>query len=119
VRDTLDGEGEIHLETNLLLAPHLDILMRGDMGSLLRGRKLQARILPLFPTRFRYEVLKGKSEGLQGFFWSEAGRAVPTHLLRYFARVTLPATVSLWIAWNPEDTLTPRPQDVEKLFKNR
>lgn len=119
VRDHLDGEGEVHVETNLLLAPHLDILMRGDMGSLLRGRKLQARILPLFPTRFRYEVLKGKSQGLQGFYWSESGRAVPTHLLRYFARVQAPATISLWIAWNPDDTLTPRHQDVDRLFKSR
>jgi hypothetical protein len=119
IRDTLDGEGEVHFESNLLLSPHLDILMRGDMGSLLRGRKLQARILPLFPTRFRYEVIKGKTHEMQGFLWSDAGRAVPTSLLRYYARVPVPATVSLWIAWNPEDTLSPRPQDVEKLFKGR
>lgn len=120
IRDTLDGaEGEVHFENNLLLAPHLDILMRGDMGSLLRGRKLQARILPLFPTRFRYEVVKGKTHELQGFYWSEAGKVMPTSLLRYYARVPLPCTVSLWVAWNPEDTLSPRPQDVEKLFKNR
>ena len=119
IRDTLHGEGEVHFESNLLLAPHLDMLMRGDMGSLLRGRKLQARILPLFPGRFRYEVLKGRTNGLHGFFWSEAGRAVPTNLLRYFARVQAPAVVSLWIAWNPEDTLSPRPQDVEKLFRTR
>lgn len=119
LRDTLEGEGEVHFECNLLLAPHLDILMRGDMGSLLRGKKLQARILPLFPSRFRYEVVKGRSQDLQGFFWSEGGRAVPTNLLRYYARVQLPATVSLWIAWNPEDTLTPRPQDVEKMFRGR
>lgn len=119
IRDHLDGEGEVHWESNLLLAPHLDILMRGDMGSLLRGKKLQARILPLFPARFRYEVLKGRTQGLQGFFWSESARAVPTHLLRYFARLQLPATVSTWIAWDPEDTLTPRPQDVEKLFRSR
>lgn len=119
VRDHLDGEGEVHLESNLLLSPHLDVLMRGDMGSLLRGRKLQVRIMPLFPTRFRYEMLKGKSQGLQGFFWSEAGRAVPTNLLRYFSRVQAPCTITLWIAWNPEDTLTPRSQDVERLFRSR
>lgn len=119
IRDHLEGEGEVHLESNLLLSPHLDILMRGDMGSLLRGRKLQARILPLFPARFRYEILKGRSQDLQGFFWSETGRAVPTNLLRYYSRVQAPATISLWIAWNPEDTLTPRPQDVEKLFRTR
>lgn len=119
IRDHLDGEGEVHLENNLLLSPHLDVLMRGDMGSLLRGKRLQVRIMPLFPTRFRYEMLKGKVQGLQGFFWSEAGKAVPTHLLRYFARVQAPATVCLWIAWNPDDTLTPRPQDVDKLFRNR
>ena len=119
IRDHLDGEGEVHLESNLLLAPHLDLLMRGDMGCLLRGRKVQVRIMPLFPARFRYEMLKGKSQGLQGFFWSESGRAVPTNLLRYFSRVEAPATVCLWIAWNPEDTLTPRAQDVEKLFRSR
>ncbi|MBX3166973.1 MAG: hypothetical protein KF760_06165 [Candidatus Eremiobacteraeota bacterium] len=119
LRDHLDGEGEVHLESNLLLSPHLDVLMRGDMGSLLRGRKVQARILPLFPARFRYEMLKGRSQGLQGFFYSETGKAVPTNLLRYYSRVQAPCTVTLWIAWNPEDTLTPRVQDVERLFKSR
>ena len=110
-------EGDIHFETNLLLAPHLDVLMRGDMGCLLRGKKLQARIIPLFPSRFRYEMLKGRQqEPVAGWYWHESGRPAATNQLRYFGRFRPPFSVVLWFAWNPEDTLTPRMQDVDKLF---
>jgi hypothetical protein len=112
----LGPEGDVHFESNLVLAPQLDVLMRGDMGCLLRGKKLQARIIPLFPARFRYELLKGKQEPMAGWWWHESNRAAATNYLRYFARLKPPFSIVLWIAWNPEDTLTPRAQDVDKLF---
>ena len=116
LRDHYQGSGEVHFESNLLLGPQLDVLMRGDMGCLLRGKKLQARIIPLFPGRFRYELLKGRTDPFAGWFWSEQQKPTPTSLLRYYARFNAPLTVVLWFAWNPEDTLTPRIQDVDRLF---
>lgn len=119
IRDHLEGEGEVHLESNLLLAHHLDVLMRGDMGCLLRGKKLQARVIPLFPGRFRYELCKGRTNPFSGWTWAENRRPVPANLLRYYARLNAPATIVLYMVWNPDDTTVPRPQDVEKMFRLR
>lgn len=119
LRDRLDGSGEVHFESNLLLAPHLDVLMRGDMGCLLRGKKLQARIVPLFPGRFRYELRKGSFNPFGGWVWSDAGKPAPAHRLRYYARLQAPLTLYLWLVWDPNDTKVPRPEDLEKMFGRR
>lgn len=115
IRDTLEGEGEVDFETNLLLAPHLDILMRGDMGCLIRGKQLQARLVPIFPGRFRYSLKRGQQKPVSG--WCYAGqRPVPTYNLRYFARMTAPFSTYLWLVWDPTDTRVPRVSDLDRQF---
>ncbi len=115
IRDTLEGEGEVDFETNLLLAPHLDILMRGDMGCLIRGKQLQARLVPIFPGRFRYSLKRGQQKPVAG--WCYAGqRPVPTYSLRYFARMTAPFSTYLWLVWDPTDTRVPRVSDLDRQF---
>ncbi len=116
VRDSLEGEGDVQFEEVLLLAPHIDVMMRGDMGCLLRGRRLQARIHPVFPARFRYEMHKGRTQPFAGWVWSENGRPVATQRLRYYCRVTLPAVVYLWFGWEPGDPAVPRAEELERLF---
>lgn len=116
IRDTLEGEGEVDFETNLLLAPHLDILMRGDMGCLIRGKELQARLVPIFPGRFRYSLKRGQQKPVAG--WCYAGqRPVPTYSLRYFARMAAPFSTYLWVVWDPNDTRVPRTSDLDRQFQ--
>ncbi|MGE0492836.1 MAG: heparinase II/III family protein [Vulcanimicrobiota bacterium] len=114
IRDQLDGEGELHFESSLLLSSHLDVLMRGDMGCLLRGKQLQARIVPIFPTRFRYDLVRGCANPFGGWVWS--GKPQGVHRLRYFTRIEAPFTVYLWLAWNPNDTKVPRVEELDRLF---
>lgn len=116
IRDTLEGEGEVDFDTNLVLAPHLDILMRGDMGCLIRGKSLQARLVPIFPGRFRYSLKRGQQKPVAG--WCYAGaRAVPTYCLRYFARLAAPFSTYLWLVWDPNDTRVPRTSDLDRQYK--
>lgn len=115
VRDTLSGEGEVDFETSLLLSPHLDILMRGDMGCLIRGKKLQARLVPIFPTRFRYSLKRGQKEPVAGWCYRNA-RPIPTYALKYFARLEAPFSTYLWIVWDPNDTKVPRTEELDRLY---
>lgn len=115
VRDTLEGEGEVDFETSLLLSPHLDVLMRGDMGCLIRGKKLQARLVPIFPTRFRYSLKRGQKDPITGWCYRNA-RPIPTYSLRYFSRLEAPFSTYLWIVWDPKDTKVPRTEDLDKQY---
>lgn len=117
IRDTLDGEGEVDFETNLVLSPHLDILMRGDMGCLIRGKALQARLVPIFPGRFRYSLKRGQQQPVAGWAYA-GGRAVPTYCLRYFARMQAPFSTYLWLVWDPNDTRVPRTNDLDRQFND-
>lgn len=115
IRDTLEGEGEVDFDSHLVLAPHLDILMRGDMGCLIRGKSLQARLVPIFPGRFRYSLKRGQQKPVAG--WCYAGqRAVPTYCLRYFARLQAPFSTYLWLVWDPNDTRVPRTSDLDRQY---
>lgn len=116
IRDRLDAEAEVHLESNLLLAPHLDVLMRGDMGCLLRGKRLQARVVPIFPGRFRYELLRGSMKPFAGWIWSEAKKPVAAHRLRYFTRIKSPFSIYLWLVWDPNDTKVPREEELDRMY---
>ena len=116
VRDTLEGEGEVDFETSLLLSPHLDVLMRGDMGCLIRGKKLQARLVPIFPARFRYSLKRGQKEPIAGWCFRNA-RPIPTYSLRYFSRLQAPFSTYLWIVWNPNDTKVPRTEDLDLKYQ--
>lgn len=115
IRDTLEGEGEVDFETSLLLSPHLDILMRGDMGCLIRGKKLQARLVPIFPSRFRYSLKRGQKDPIAGWCYRNS-RAVPTYSLRYFSRLPAPFSSYLWLVWDPNDTKVPRIEELAKQY---
>lgn len=119
LRDHVDGVGEGVVETNLLLAPHLDILMRGDMGCLVRGKRLHARINPLFPARFRYNQSRGETNPFAGWYHGETQKVQPTTRLRYFTRLTLPTSVYVWISWDPREPAVPRAKDIDLLFETR
>ncbi len=119
VRDRFEGQGEAMVESNLLLAPHMDILMRGDMGCLVRGKRLHARINPIFPTRLRYNHARGQTRPFGGWHWSEGRGLQPTSRLRYFTPLTLPATVYLWINWDPREPAVPRPRDLDLMLDGR
>ncbi len=119
VRDRAEGQGEAPLETNLVLSPHLDILMRGDMGCLVRGKRLHARINPIFPSRFRYNQARGQTKPFGGWCWGENRRPQPTTRLRFFTRLPLPATIYLWINWDAREPAVPRPRDLDTLLDGR
>ncbi len=117
IRDSFHGDPdrEVDFETNLLLSPHLDILMRGDMGCLIRGKSLQARLVPIFPCRFRYSLRRGQTKPVSGWCFRDQ-RAVPTYTLRYFTRIKAPFSSYLWLVWDPNDTRVPRTEDLDRQF---
>lgn len=119
IRDSILGDGEGMVEMNLLLAPHLDILMRGDMGCLIRGKRLHARINPLFPARFRYNQARGQQKPFAGWHHTETLKIQPTTRLRYFTRLPLPTSVYVWISWDPREPAVPRAKDFDLLFDSR
>ena len=115
IRDTLEGEGEVDFETSLLLSPHLDVLMRGDMGCLIRGKQLKARLVPIFPDRLRYSLKRGQKEPISGWCYRN-GRPIPTYSLRYFSRLQAPFSTYLWLVWDPNDTKVPRTEELDEQY---
>ncbi len=118
IRDTYlgDPDREVDFETDLLLAPHLDILMRGDMGCLIRGKALQARLVPIFDCRFRYSLRRGQIKPIAGWCFRDH-RAMPTYSLRYFSKIRSPFSCYLWVVWDPNDTRVPRTDDLDRQYR--
>ncbi len=115
VRDTLEGDSEVDFEACFLLSPHLDVIMRGDMGCLIRGKRLHARLVPIFPSRFRYSLKRAETKPVAGWCYRN-GRAVPTYCLRYYSHLQAPFSTYLWIAWEPNDTRVPRTEELDRQY---
>ncbi len=114
IRDSLDGEGQVEMEANFIFSPHIDVLMRGDMGCLVRGEKLQARLLPVFPRRFRYRLSRGSLSPLRGWVW--LGRMVPAYHLQYVSKLQAPWVIYFWITWGGNESPLPKGEQIEKMF---
>lgn len=115
VRDTLEGDSAVDFEASYLLSPHLDVIMRGDMGCLIRGKRLQARLVPIFPSRFRYSLKRAETKPVAGWCYRN-GRAVPTYCLRYYSHLEAPFSTYLWVAWEPNDTRVPRTEELDRQY---
>jgi hypothetical protein len=87
------------------------------MGCLIRGKKLQARLVPIFNSRFRYSLKRGQREPIAGWCY-RGSRPIPTYSLRYFSRLDAPFSTYLWLVWNPNDTKVPRTEDLDERYRD-
>lgn len=120
IRDTISSDDQVvPYECNLLLAPHLYLMMRGDMGCSVRGRKLHARIMPVFPPRSRHSITKGSAKPFVGWHVTENEQITAATNLRYFANLTTPASIYLAITWSRQPFGTPRQEQMDAWIDNR
>ena len=117
IRDKLEGEGEVPYECNFLLAPHLYLMMRGDMGCRLLGNKLNARIIPHLPPKAVYAKFKGHVSPFLGWHYNDQGLLQPANYLSYrHGRVSLPNNVYFVIHWDRQEAELPKPEDIDRLI---
>lgn len=106
IRDTFygsEGAKQLHLQSSLLFAPHLNLIMRGDMGCLARGKKLSARVIPLFPRGTRNLKGRGVSNPYPTGWYFDDGKMCPTNQIRYFSTIDLPQKTYITIDWTGKE----------------
>ncbi len=117
LRDKLEGEVEVPYECNFLLAPHLFLMMRGDMGCRLLGKKLNARIIPHLPKKSYYTSIKGSTQPFLGWHYTAVGTLAPANYLRYANRsLSLPAKLYFTIHWDNRDAELPKPDAIDEML---
>ncbi|MCR4783099.1 MAG: heparinase II/III family protein [bacterium] len=119
IRDSVSGGPEgasVRFENSLLFAPHLKLIMRGDMGCMVRGKKLNARVTPIFPKGSRHVRAKGLSRPSPTGWYYNYGMC-PTNQIRYFSKMELPQKVYFLISWGRQDPPRLRSVDLDLLFK--
>ncbi|MBQ7503230.1 heparinase II/III family protein [bacterium] len=105
IRDSFTGPkeaGDLHLQSSLLLAPHLKLIMRGDMGCQVRGQKVRARVIPIFPKGTRNFKGRGISEHAPTG-WYNGREPLPTSQIRYYSVIKLPQKAYYIIDWTGKD----------------
>ncbi|MCL5036776.1 MAG: heparinase II/III family protein [Chloroflexi bacterium] len=116
LEDSIDGEGSHPVDLYFHLHPKVEVVVRGDLGCLMRVGKVQARLTCYFPGKFKCEIVKGESSPPGGWYTDGTGKIYPSTQLRYYARENLPLTVYTWIGWSPTDFKTPTPDEMKFMF---
>lgn len=120
IRDSFTGPeaaGELHLQSSLLLAPHLRLVMRGDMGCLVRGHKVRARIMPIFPKGTRNYKGRGAGEHTPTG-WYCGNEASPTSQIRYYSTVKLPQKSYFIIDWTGKEPPRWHSSEIDEIFNS-
>ena len=105
IRDSVAGpEGlKIHLENSLLFAPHLKLIMRGDMGCLARSRQISARVMPIFPKGSRHVQGRGLMGSAPTGWYYREGKMHATNQIRYYCLLELPLRTYFVIDWTRKE----------------
>ncbi|MHC9541924.1 MAG: alginate lyase family protein [Vulcanimicrobiota bacterium] len=117
VKDSLEGFDEFIVELNYHFAPELEIILRGDHGCFIRGRRDFFRLNPYFPCNFSCSLNRGKLEPLAGWYAKDFIRVEPCYRLEYFAKMKLPAEIYTWISWARGEFRIPAREELDALFK--
>lgn len=117
IKDTLDGTDEFNIINVFHFAPELDIILRGDYGCLIRGRREFMRLNPYFPGDFSCSPSRGKQEPVSGWYAKDINRVEPCQRLEYFARLKLPAEIYTWVSWARGEFRIPPREELEDCFR--
>jgi hypothetical protein len=116
VKDTLEGFDEFVVELNYHFAPELEIILRGDYGCFIRGRRDFVRLNPYFPGEFSCSLNRGKLEPISGWYAKDFVRVEPCYRLEYYAKMKLPAELYTWVSWARGEFRIPPKEELRELF---
>ncbi len=116
IKDTLEGSDEFNVVNVFHFAPELDIILRGDYGCLIRGRREFMRLNPYYPGDFSCRPTRGKIEPLSGWYAKDFNRVEPCQRLEYISRIQLPTELYTWISWARGEFRIPPKEELEEYF---
>jgi hypothetical protein len=118
IKDSLEGFDEFLVELNFHFAPEIEIILRGDYGCFIRGRRDFVRLNPYFPGDFSCSLNRGKVDPLSGWYAKDFSRVEPCYRLEYFARMRLPAEIFTWVSWARGEFRIPPKDELNDFFLN-
>jgi hypothetical protein len=118
IKDTLEGFDEFVVELAFHFAPELEIILRGDYGCFIRGRRDFVRLNPYFPCEFSCSLNRGKTDPLSGWYAKDYVRVEPCYRLEYYAKMKLPAEIYTWVSWARGEFRIPPKEELRELFAN-
>jgi len=118
IKDTLEGFDEFVVELIFHFAPELEIILRGDYGCFIRGRRDFVRLNPYFPCDFSCSLNRGKTDPLSGWYAKDFVRVEPCYRLEYYAKMKLPAEIYTWVSWARGEFRIPPKEELRELFAN-
>jgi len=116
IKDSVEGVGKNQINLFWNLFPNLDITVRGDMGSLLRGKPRRARHSCYFEGKFQAKLVSGNPDPVDGWISDSRGNLYPSAQLKYSYHALLPTKIYTWISWSPMDFKSPETHELETLF---
>lgn len=116
IKDSLEGFDEYLVELFFHFAPELEIILRGDYGCFIRGRKDYVRLNPYFPDEFSCSLNRGKNNPMAGWYAKDFMRVEPCYRLEYFARLKLPSEIYTWISWARGEFRIPSKEEIMEHF---
>ena len=121
IRDTVEGDFQgqtVGFESSLLFAPHLRLIMRGDMGCKVLGEKLAARVMPFFPKGARHLHAKGVSKpSPTGWYYNY--KMLPTDQIRFFSKIQQPEKIYFVIDWTGHEPQRFKKAELDSMFAER
>lgn len=118
IRDTVEGDFQgqtVGFESSLLFAPHLRLIMRGDMGCKVLGEKLAARVMPFFPKGARHLHAKGVSKpSPTGWYYNY--KMLPTDQIRFFSKIQQPEKIYFVIDWTGHEPQRFKKAELDRMF---
>ncbi len=121
IRDTVEGDFQgqtVGFESSLLFAPHLRLIMRGDMGCKVLGEKLAARVMPFFPKGARHLHAKGISKpSPTGWYYNY--KMLPTDQIRFFSKIQQPEKMYFVIDWTGHEPQRFKKAELDNMFAEK
>jgi hypothetical protein len=111
LRDVLTGEDSSDVEMYFHLFSDHELVLRGDLGCVIRCRKSRVRMHPYFPINVQCRMLKGQEGPRTPTAGARGGDL--GYLLRYSARIKYPAEIVVWWGWDKEDFRNPPLEDLK------
>lgn len=119
IRDTITSKIPLHglrFEYNLLMPQSLKIIRRGDSGCFIRGKKLIARLIPIFPSRVSYSTACGSASPFLGWRYNSKGTLVSCRHIRYTGILNAGESIYMFINWEKQEPKLPSAAAFDKLF---